>query len=410
MHRCIDPRGTPGAPKGSFAAACDPGWTRCTECVLCLQVIPPEGWSVPFAIDRESLRFKTRIQSVHELQQRADLAAASESFHRGFQAWLRSQGKSLRRNPVVAGQDVDLAKFYRLVTRRGGFERVTDRKLWRDVARIMQVCCLCHGARSLPCAARCSSTATVGFQVEEKASNAAHTLRQIYQKHLLPYEAYSQQRVAPVPAGKGKGKQAAANAMPSRFDAMLAAADDAAEAAEILGNLMSMDTAGAAEDPPLKRHKSHKLAFEVHYPTSMASVMPLYPRRRPPADSPSHLAQDQAATKAEKIRVPVNIYELNCELCKGGHHEDKILLCDQCDRGCHLFCLNPPLEQVPQGHWVCPLCREAEAAGGAFKEGHEYTLPEFERVANEFKARWFGEGKQVRGAACHPALEPSTAF
>lgn len=46
----------------------------------------------------------------------------------------------MRRNPVVAGQDVDLAKLYRLVTRRGGFERVTDGKLWRDVARIMQVC------------------------------------------------------------------------------------------------------------------------------------------------------------------------------------------------------------------------------------------------------------------------------
>lgn len=107
-------------------------------------------------------------------------------------------------------------------------------------------------------------------------------------------------------------------------------------------------------------------------------------------------AQDQAAQGPDKMRVPVNIFELNCELCKGGHHEDQIILCDQCDRGCHLFCLNPPLDAVPQGHWVCPLCREAEAAGGAFKEGQEYSLPEFERVANEFKSRWFGEGQQVK--------------
>lgn len=395
MHRCVDPGSTPGAPKGITPASCDPGWTRCTECVLCLQVIPPEGWTVPFAIDRDSLRFKTRIQSVHELQQRADLAAASESFHRGFQAWLRSQGKSLRRSPVVAGQDVDLAKLYRLVTRRGGFERVTDKKLWRDVARIMQVSCLWHGARTLSHGADCMLTSLVAAQVEEKASNAMHTLRQIYQKHLLPYEAYSQQRMDPVPAGKSKGKRTASNAAPSRFDAMLAVADDAAEAAEILGNLMSMDSAGAVEDPPLKRHKSHKLALEVPLVSSLVSGMPLHSRRTLPADLPAHLAQDQAAPKAEKIRVPSNIYELNCELCKGGHHEDKIILCDQCDRGCHLFCLNPPLEEVPQGHWVCPLCREAEAAGGAFKEGHEYTLPEFERVANEFKTRWFGEGQQV---------------
>jgi histone demethylase JARID1 len=100
----------------------------------------------------------------------------------------------------------------------------------------------------------------------------------------------------------------------------------------------------------------------------------------------------------EKLRVPSNIYELNCELCKGGHHEAKIILCDQCDRGCHTFCLNPPLEEVPEGYWVCPMCREAEAEGGAFKEGHEYSLLEFEHIANDFKERFFGSqeaGQQV---------------
>ena len=77
--------------------------------------------------------------------------------------------------------------------------------------------------------------------------------------------------------------------------------------------------------------------------------------------------------------MPSNIFELNCELCKGGHHEDKIILCDQCDRGCHLFCLTPPLEAVPQGRWVCPLCREAEAAGGAFREGQDPRCPSSSR-------------------------------
>ena len=109
--------------------------------MVCSQVIPPEGWKPPFAIDRKAFRFRTRIQSVHELQQRIDHTAASESFHRGYQAWLRSQGKgkSGKRNPVVAGQEIDLAKLYRLVARRGGFEKVSDDKLWREVARIMEV-------------------------------------------------------------------------------------------------------------------------------------------------------------------------------------------------------------------------------------------------------------------------------
>ena len=97
------------------------------------------------------------------------------------------------------------------------------------------------------------------------------------------------------------------------------------------------------------------------------------------------------------IRVPDNIFTLNCELCKGGHHEAKIILCDQCDRGCHLFCLNPPLEEVPEGHWVCPLCIEAEAEGGAFRQGEEYSMSEFEQIAGDFQKQYFKDHDGTTG-------------
>ena len=102
------------------------------------------------------------------------------------------------------------------------------------------------------------------------------------------------------------------------------------------------------------------------------------------------------ANGASGIRVPDNIFELLCELCGGGHHENQIILCDRCDRGCHLFCLMPPLDAVPEGEWVCPLCRAADAASSAFKEGQEYTLADFERVANTFKVNTFGSEAAAR--------------
>lgn len=43
-------------------------------------------------------------------------------------------------------------------------------------------------------------------------------------------------------------------------------------------------------------------------------------------------------------------------MCGGVHDVDRILLCDGCDREFHLYCLNPPLEQVPEGDWYCPDC------------------------------------------------------
>ncbi|EFN57918.1 hypothetical protein CHLNCDRAFT_20200, partial [Chlorella variabilis] len=52
-----------------------------------------------------------------------------------------------------------------------------------------------------------------------------------------------------------------------------------------------------------------------------------------------------------------------CEKCRGGHMAEKLVQCDRCDKGWHLFCLAPQLAALPQGDWVCPDCRtKGEAA------------------------------------------------
>ena len=33
-----------------------------------------------------------------------------------------------------------------------------------------------------------------------------------------------------------------------------------------------------------------------------------------------------------------------------------MLLCDGCDDSYHTFCLNPPLDKIPEGDWFCPTC------------------------------------------------------
>jgi hypothetical protein len=53
-----------------------------------------------------------------------------------------------------------------------------------------------------------------------------------------------------------------------------------------------------------------------------------------------------------------------CENCQGGHDEDRMLLCDKCDRGFHMYCLSPVAISVPEDDWLCPLCvRRAEVRG-----------------------------------------------
>ena len=45
-----------------------------------------------------------------------------------------------------------------------------------------------------------------------------------------------------------------------------------------------------------------------------------------------------------------------CEVCNSPEMADTMLLCDGCNTGWHMQCLDPPLKSVPKGDWLCPTC------------------------------------------------------
>lgn len=46
----------------------------------------------------------------------------------------------------------------------------------------------------------------------------------------------------------------------------------------------------------------------------------------------------------------------SCGMCGTSDNDDQLLFCDDCDRGYHMYCLNPPLSEPPEGSWSCHLC------------------------------------------------------
>ncbi|XP_021364893.1 chromodomain-helicase-DNA-binding protein 5-like isoform X3 [Mizuhopecten yessoensis] len=64
-----------------------------------------------------------------------------------------------------------------------------------------------------------------------------------------------------------------------------------------------------------------------------------------------------------------------CEVCQQG---GEIILCDTCPRAYHLVCLDPELEQAPEGKWSCPHCE-----GEGIKEQEEDEHMEFCRVCKD---------------------------
>lgn len=59
----------------------------------------------------------------------------------------------------------------------------------------------------------------------------------------------------------------------------------------------------------------------------------------------------------ESIAWSKSVLNAKCRVCKRKCDAEKMLLCDKCDRGHHLYCLRPALKQIPGGEWFCPECK-----------------------------------------------------
>jgi [histone H3]-trimethyl-L-lysine4 demethylase len=102
------------------------------------KIIPPEGWVPPFSIDKQSFKFPTRVQAVHQLQS-PDHGVAAKQWWDEYTSFLRSIGSRHKKNPTYLAQEIDLYRLHKLVSKKGGYQTVTDEKGWRDIANILEV-------------------------------------------------------------------------------------------------------------------------------------------------------------------------------------------------------------------------------------------------------------------------------
>lgn len=61
-------------------------------------------------------------------------------------------------------------------------------------------------------------------------------------------------------------------------------------------------------------------------------------------------------SRALDVEIDEGLMETSCEVCKKSDREDEIILCDDCNAEYHFFCLQLPLQKVPDEAWYCPKC------------------------------------------------------
>uniref|UniRef100_A0A7S1BED1 Uncharacterized protein n=1 Tax=Corethron hystrix TaxID=216773 RepID=A0A7S1BED1_9STRA len=45
-----------------------------------------------------------------------------------------------------------------------------------------------------------------------------------------------------------------------------------------------------------------------------------------------------------------------CEICNMGKDDHRMLICDSCNLGYHMYCVRPVIVNIPNGDWLCPRC------------------------------------------------------
>lgn len=102
-----------------------------------------------------------------------------------------------------------------------------------------------------------------------------------------------------------------------------------------------------------------------------------------PIDGP--LTRSATAEKPEEDKLQTAPWQDNdtCRVCGVDEDYESIMLCDKCDGEYHTYCLNPPLEKVPDGNWFCPECLALDKGFPDRPSGKDVDVVEPESLEGE---------------------------
>merc|ERR1712223_2272443 len=102
------------------------------------------------------------------------------------------------------------------------------------------------------------------------------------------------------------------------------------------------------EEARLSREEEKQRLIDIGCPDLAAEL-------EQPAD-----AAEQLCKKCKKDPKR-NCKECGCTVCGSREDAGKQLFCEECEFSTHMYCLDPPLEEIPDDDWYCPLCKNDES-------------------------------------------------
>ncbi|KAJ7098774.1 jumonji superfamily protein [Mycena belliarum] len=318
------------------------------------KVVPPEGWKMPFVTDTANFRFKTRLQRLNSVEASS---RAKINFLEQLYVWHQQQGNPRVSVPTINNKPLDLYLLRKEVRKLGGFYVVTKKKLWSDLGRIL-------GYHGIP-----------GLSTQLKNS---------YTRVILPFEEYEARNASkPPPTQKPMNGSANGEEKPRPRSTVSGRSMDRSPP----GSPLTSTSSPLSEPPEDAEHRANgaKPISRPRRSTRMGSYDQNSKTPGPSSLLSSTLPPPVFHDSKEVLGTP----EQNCEICHKKNRGEEMLLCDGCDCGFHMFCLDPPLDTIPKEQWFCYTCLSGTGGDYGFDDGDEHSLSSFQARDAEFRRVWF---------------------
>ncbi|PFH49242.1 hypothetical protein AMATHDRAFT_76277 [Amanita thiersii Skay4041] len=326
------------------------------------KIVPPANWKMPFMTDTETFRFKTRVQQLNSIEASS---RAKINFLEQLYRFHKQQGNPRVSVPTINHKPLDLWLLRKEVQKLGGYDAVTKNRKWSDLGRIL-------GYRGIP-----------GLSTQ---------LRNSYSRVILPYEHFCERaRNSPAISPTMKGAFAS---KPSRLSTTITTAGPSSPPSSPLTATSSPLSEPPDDNDTKDVNGAKTLGSRARRGVRNGSQDQLTLSPAMPQMSPSRVSP---ALNSPVVPPPVfydkpeskGTSEQNCEICHKQDRGEEMLLCDGCDCGFHMFCLDPPLDTIPKDQWFCYTCLAGTGGDFGFDEGEEHSLSTFQARDLEFRRMWF---------------------
>ncbi|KAG1703943.1 hypothetical protein DVH05_006950 [Phytophthora capsici] len=422
------------------------------------KIVPPKGWRPPFAINEKTFRFRTRVQQLNCIEGHS---RAEGQFVEALRLFLYQRGEPMKELPRADGQLVNLHLLYKTVVSFGGFGAVCASGRWENVVRRVG---RTKGATE-PSEELCEvykrhyEMLLLAYEKEQRSKDSNNSNREAEVKMKIedvqatPSGGNSTGNTKATPSSKPRtlsGRKRPASVHEEEDDA-----DE--EQSRVKRTLFSDGEHTSSEENESHPTTPPKLGRRLKDHQRSINQLDLEPEALKPSETRKErlgapeirtgqkfyrffpeagavLTEVKRVFGGKKPHVAVRYVEDGsnddvelstmeiliangwdadaaelafnseiCQVCLRGDCWDRMLLCDGCNSGQHIFCLDEPLDVVPTGDWYCNDCvqdamdpsKSKENPKFGFDMGAEISLMDYKERADAWKREYFSLSSEI---------------